>query len=487
MSNWNVVLSSTRNLNDVLIVLQKVLALLQNKADVTTIDEALDSLATLDQQAAKSIREMTSRLNQFDDDADAATNEAIMRATVRGFATEQILKQWTPDFNGARAKADDTKSIYRYDESLPVNERWVNTGMSELDQARAYSDELLSQIPEPPQIEILTGEQLYNRAKDNPTQIFNAIWQEYNKPVYHIGNGTFVDVTGVTVVPYVVIPELVFKVKLTADNEKFVFPTRNTTALPINMQIDWGDGTSSNHSSQIVDHTYSGAAGDEFTVRVTGSAIPYFDFSSNNARRTSRLMLNSIEKNTLPARSMEFFSIMGCDNIRYIGPEAFQSFSGTTLSLSLASYQNVTFHKDAFKGLQHITNINNLLGGTASNGLYTLPAGLFDYFIGVKFAQNLFRLIDSPLPSGILDKMINLEDVTSILQAAKITSIDNRIFKNQKKLVNVTSAFQGASSLVADAYQLYSDMNQGAPTTTKSCFLTANAMTNLASVPTTWK
>lgn len=96
MSNWNEVLSSTRNLNDVLIVLQKVLALLQNKADVTTIDEALDSLATLDQQAADSIREMTNRLNQFSDDADAATNEAIMRATVRGFATEQILKQWTP-------------------------------------------------------------------------------------------------------------------------------------------------------------------------------------------------------------------------------------------------------------------------------------------------------------------------------------------------------------------------------------------------------
>lgn len=334
---------------------------------------------------------------------------------------------------------------------------------------------------------LLSGLDIYYKAQENPSTLFQAIWQEYNKPVYHIGNGTFVDVTGVTVVPYVVIPELVFKVKLTADNETFVFPTRNTTALPINMQIDWGDGTSSNHSAQIVDHTYSGVAGDEFTVRVTGSAIPYFDFSSNNARRTSRLMLNSIEKNTLPARSMEFFSIMGCNNIRYIGPEALQSFSGTTLFLGLASYQNVTFHKDAFKGLEHVTNINNLLGGTASDGLYTLPAGLFDYFVGVKFAQNLFRLINSPLPIGILDKIINLEDVTGILQGAKITSIDNRIFKNQKKLVNVTAALQGASSLVADAYQLYLDMNQGAPTTTKSCFLAVNAMTNLASVPNTWK
>lgn len=142
MSNWNVVLSSTRNLNDVLIVLQKVLALLQNKADVTTIDEALDSLATLDQQAADSIREMTNRLNQFGNDADTATNEAIMRATVRGFATEQILKQWTPNFNGARAKADDTKKVWRWELTsaagvTPITGNWVDTGLSEKDQAIA--------------------------------------------------------------------------------------------------------------------------------------------------------------------------------------------------------------------------------------------------------------------------------------------------------------------------------------------------------------
>lgn len=152
MSNWNVVLSSTRNLNDVLIVLQKVLALLQNKADVTTIDEALDSLATLDQQAADSIREMTNRLNQFGNDADTATNEAIMRATVRGFATEQILKQWTPDFNGARAKADDTKKIWRWELTsaagiTPITGNWVDTGLSEKDQAINYTNTLVGTNP----------------------------------------------------------------------------------------------------------------------------------------------------------------------------------------------------------------------------------------------------------------------------------------------------------------------------------------------------
>jgi hypothetical protein len=145
MSNWNTVLSSTRNLNDVLIVLQKVLALLQNKADVTTIDEALDSLATLDQQAADSIREMTNRLNQFGDDADAATNEAIMRATVRGFATETTLKAWKPNFDGARAKADDTKKIWRWEltsaaGATPITGNWVDTGLSELDLSKNHTD-----------------------------------------------------------------------------------------------------------------------------------------------------------------------------------------------------------------------------------------------------------------------------------------------------------------------------------------------------------
>ena len=75
MSNWNTVLSSTRNLNDVLIVLQKVLALLQNKADVTTIDEALNNLNSLDGQVSGGLQELITKLGEFDITSSAAIQE----------------------------------------------------------------------------------------------------------------------------------------------------------------------------------------------------------------------------------------------------------------------------------------------------------------------------------------------------------------------------------------------------------------------------
>lgn len=94
-----------------------------------------------EQQAASAIQALNF-------EAELAVEDVINHNMTRGFATEALLKAWTPDFNGARAKADDTKSIYRYDESLPINERWVNTGLSELDQAIAHTSEELTKIAE---------------------------------------------------------------------------------------------------------------------------------------------------------------------------------------------------------------------------------------------------------------------------------------------------------------------------------------------------
>lgn len=76
----------------------------------------------------------------FEDKIKQVIDELIKLGNTRGFATEQELKAWTPDFNGATAKADDTKIVYRYDESLPENQRWVSTGLSEFEQSKNYVD-----------------------------------------------------------------------------------------------------------------------------------------------------------------------------------------------------------------------------------------------------------------------------------------------------------------------------------------------------------
>lgn len=44
--------------------------------------------------------------------------------------------------------------------------------------------------------EILTATAIKTKATANPTQTFTAIWQEMNKPIWYIGNNTFVDSVG---------------------------------------------------------------------------------------------------------------------------------------------------------------------------------------------------------------------------------------------------------------------------------------------------
>lgn len=74
-----------------------------------------------------------------------AVEDVINHNMTRGFATETILKAWKPNFDGARAKADDTKKIWRWELTsavgvTPITGNWLDTGLSELDQAKNYTE-----------------------------------------------------------------------------------------------------------------------------------------------------------------------------------------------------------------------------------------------------------------------------------------------------------------------------------------------------------
>lgn len=351
--------------------------------------------------------------------------------------------------------------------------------------AKSYVDEKVAEFPV---LEVLSSEDIYNKAKENPFEIFSVIWQEYNKPIYHIGNGTFVDVTGVTVVPYVVIPELVFTIKLTEANQTFVYPTRANTIEGQQAEIDWGDGSTTQHDNYNISHTYAGNIGDEFQVKVKGNPL-HFDFGvGNGTRRVSRLMLKSIDKNTMP-KTMTFFDLVGCTNLTYLCRGAYSSWINTAaFAPKYAEHSpNLVFHPKVFEGLESVTNISNLFYSSSKTTNFDIPSGLLDTFVNATIANNLFRNLSKPLPTGILDKLVNLENVSSMFYGATVTTIDSRIFKNQAKLTNVSQCFRQATSLVADAFQLYTDMNQGRPTTVNGCFVNVPLMTNLAAAPAEWK
>ena len=333
---------------------------------------------------------------------------------------------------------------------------------------------------------LMSGLDIYYKSKDNPTRLFQVIWQEYNKPVWYIGNATFVDTTGATL--SLVESELVFTIKLTEANQTFIYPTRPTGTQTINATIDWGDGILTSHTNYSISHSYTGAIGDEFQIKLKG-VMPEFDFGTGNAgRRTSRLMLKSVDKNTMP-KTMPYFNLSGCTNLAYLCRGAYSSWINTSVfsPTYVTNSPNVVFHPKVFEGLESVTNISNMFAAPGQINNFDIPVGLLDLFVNVTSAVELFRGLAKPLPVGILDKLVNLENVSSMFYGATITSIDNRIFKNQTKLKNVSHCFRLSSTLVADAYQLYTDMNQGNPTTVNGCFANVNSMTNLASVPSGWK
>lgn len=430
---------------------------------------------------------------------NAKADEVVAQGFYRGYTTEALLLAAKPAVAEMRARADDTRKIYRWNRTsaegvTPITGTWVDTGLSELDLAKAdattkadaaeaNAKDYADNATEP---KLLSGLDIYYQAKESPSKTFQAIWQEYNKPVWYIGNSTFVDTTGATL--SLVEPELVFTIKLTADNETFIYPTRSAGAPIFDASIDWGDGTTTNHTSYAISHTYTGAIGDEFQIKLRG-VMPSFDFSTaNGSRRTSRFMLKSIDKNTMP-KTMTYFSLVGCTNLAYLCRGAYSSWVNTlefNPNFSLNS-PNVTFHQKAFEGLESVTDISNMFAMSVQVNSFDIPTGLLDPFVNATTAVGLFRGISKPLPMGVIDKLVNLEDVSNMFSAATITSIDNRIFKNQTKLKNVSSCFSRASSLVADAFQLYTDMNQGNPTTVNGCFYLVGSMTNLASVPAAWK
>lgn len=402
---------------------------------------------------------------------------------IGAFATLAELNAKTGMTAGQVAKVmNDTTATnngdYRYTGSA-----WVK-GYDPSADAKTYTDTKINALDF--STPVMTGSDIYYKSKDEPNKLFSAIWQEYNKPVWFIGNNTLVDSVGATL--STVEQELVFTVKLTADDQTFVYPTRNDPSINPDTTIDWGDGTVQRYTSHLISHTYAGLTGAEYQIKVRGTP-KMFDFSAANAaRNTSKIMVKSIDKNTLP-QTMQYFSLVGCVNLTYLCRGAYSSWVPTAaFNPNYANNSpNISFHAKAFEGLESVTNINNIFGVVGKQIMFDIPAGLLDPFVNVTSASNAFYGMTKPIPVGLFDKMVNLQNVNSMFMSATIDSIDNRIFKNQTKLADVGSCFRLCSNLVADAKMLYDDMVRGNPTTVSMCFNGAAKLINLSQVPSTWK
>ncbi|WP_288399486.1 hypothetical protein [uncultured Acinetobacter sp.] len=99
-TNWNAILSNTNNLQDVLSILKKVLAQLDIKADITTVDEALLTISQLDQDVTEKLLAVSQALAIFEahkdevlDNFESEANALIQNIENQGNAASQDLKE----------------------------------------------------------------------------------------------------------------------------------------------------------------------------------------------------------------------------------------------------------------------------------------------------------------------------------------------------------------------------------------------------------
>lgn len=124
-TNWNAILSNANSLADILMILRKVLGSLEFKADLTTIDEAIDEINNIKSDVKDEI-----------DYFQKIIKESIESGLYVPFAKQSDLLAYVPEAEPVVGKAFDTSKVWIWETRAPdTTPKWHDTGLSELDQA----------------------------------------------------------------------------------------------------------------------------------------------------------------------------------------------------------------------------------------------------------------------------------------------------------------------------------------------------------------
>lgn len=267
-----------------------------------------------------------------------------------------------------------------------------------------------------------------------------------------------------------------FKIKLSGDNSTEYVPVSHQ-AVPgfssrnYTMSVDWGDGTVDNFTNKAFSrkecsHAYTGAAGDEKTITLRGSAIPALYFAESSSGVDANTFGNvdalvAIIENTLT-----------CDT--YI------TINGGCSSLSADALSN-----NVGTGHLHL------------QGLTSFPTGLLNHLskTGITDFNNLFRASVATFTAE------NMQELRTSLASATLLNNMFYGFNGTCALPNNLFDLIGAgvvtkcqyithtakSGLTGDAKALYDVLSTKVTSsaTTTDCF-SATSLTNRNQVPNAW-
>ena len=327
--------------------------------------------------------------------------------------------------------------------------------------------------------------------KNNKYFLFILKSDGFTKPIWHIGNGVFVDAVGAVIEESLdekLIHNFTYKVKLTSENETVYVPVGSDSKY--DMHIDWGDGSEETNFKGVgtlgsCNHTYTGSIGDVFTITLYGTEIPSLDFGTANRRAQNTLF--TVENNTL--ENPIFLNFSQCPNLTKIGKTTFRNFKGTSISFKMCT--SLTTIEEGFSKYLDKSRIQKF--DFSNTKIEFLDDDLFEG-ISLGSMNKMFQSTKlKKIPESLPKALRNCTDFYyAFFGLTETLTIPDDLFSYVEVNINdVRNCFNGGSAasvaqLNGDAKKLYDVLTAKISSTNYAGCFSNNTLTNKEQVPAAW-
>ena len=253
-----------------------------------------------------------------------------------------------------------------------------------------------------------------------------------------------------------------------------------------NALIDWGDGTSSTHTTGDPTHTYASAG--QYQIKITGQ-YNGLRINGDTTERDKLIAVNNWGNVGFTSFERAFY---GCSNLVSL-PNG-----------SITGAENVESFRNCFRVCTSLTTIPNGLFDYCVNvttfqscfydctSLAAIPFDLFRYTVNVTIFYVCFRGCTSltAIPTDLFKYTVNVTTFEYCFRACKNLELPTSIFNLsalQTKQPNMEYCFYVFSTADSHTGTVQPIWDYITITVDNNCFQNCTALTNYSSIPALWK
>ena len=253
-----------------------------------------------------------------------------------------------------------------------------------------------------------------------------------------------------------------------------------------NATIDWGDGTSSTHTTGSPTHTYASAG--QYQISITGQ-YNGLRIDNDKTERSKLIAINAWGNVGFTSFERAFYycsnlvslpsgSITGAENVTTFADCFYNCTSLTAIPADLFKYTvNVESFYYCFYGCTSLTAI---------------PLDLFRYCVNVTAFARCFASCTSlaTIPLDLFRYNVNVTTFARCFYGCRNLALPTSIFNLQAlqaKQPNMSSCFEVFYTKYSPTGTVQPIWNYITITSNNGCFYRCTALTNYSSIPTLWK